>query len=327
MNNLHEKPKIVITHRIDPSIICMLEKTFHVEANQTDYTLDRSEILTRCRDAVGLMVFMPDSIDAEFLRQCPYLKTIAGALRGYDNFDIDACRDRGIKFTIVPDLLAQPTAELALALVLALGRRLLEGDDYIRSGKFHGWRPELYGIGVMKKKIGILGMGRLGRAFAKIISGLESDVKYYDQKLLTSESQKTLNVEYLDFEQLLEWSDYIVTMLPLTQTTYHKINQESLSRVRQGAFLINVGRGSPVDEAAVADSLDSGHLAGYAADVFEMEDWARADRPNGIEHRLTGDRAKTFFTPHIGSAVSNIRFEIEMEAAQSLLGAAQNSIS
>ena len=134
-------------------------------------------------------------------------------------------------------------------------------------------------------------------------------------------------MEYLDFEQLLEWSDYIVTMLPLTQTTYHKINQESLSRVRQGAFLINVGRGSTVDEAAVADSLDSGHLAGYAADVFEMEDWARADRPNGIEHRLTGDRAKTFFTPHIGSAVSNIRFEIEMEAAQSLLGAAQNSIS
>ena len=327
MTTKDQKSKVVITHRVDPRIIRTLETSFHVITNQTSHTLDRSEILARCSDAVGLMVFMPDSIDEDFLCQCPRLKTIAGALRGYDNFDIDACRSHGVNFTIVPDLLAQPTAELALALVLALGRRLLEGDDYMRSGEFHGWRPQLYSFGVMKRRIGVVGMGRLGRAFTRVVSGLDCTVKYYDQQQLNPDLHQELGVEYLNFESLLKWSDYLVMMLPLTESTHHLINKDSLSLLKRGSFLVNVGRGSTVDEIAVADSLDSGLLAGYAADVFEMEDWVREDRPNAINSRLIESKSNTFFTPHVGSAVSDIRYEIELEAAQSLLSSAPNSIN
>jgi phosphonate dehydrogenase len=257
------------------------------------------------------MVFMPDSLDDAFLRECPNLKIVAGALKGCDNFDVEACTRLGIWFTIVPDLLTEPTAELALALLLGLARNVLPGDRLIRGGEFQGWRPILYGTGLAGSTVGIIGFGAVGRALALMLQGFSSRVQYYDPSV---DGSKPLDV-------VLASSDFVLPLLPLTAETFHLLGRGALAGMKRGAYLINVSRGSVVDEEAVADALESGHLAGYAADTFEMEDWALPNRPREINPRLLRNTDRTLFTPHLGSAVASARLQIELAAANNILQA------
>ncbi len=260
-------------------------------------------------DADALMVFMPDSLDEEFLRRCPNLRIVAGALKGCDNFDVEACTRLGIWFTVVPDLLTEPTAELALALLLGLSRNVLAGDRLIRSGEFQGWRPTLYGAGLAGSVIGIIGFGAVGRALSRMLQGFSCRVQYHDPSVDGSVPLKTL----------LASSDFVLPLLPLTTDTFHLFDRDALARMKRGSYLINVSRGSVVDEEAIAEALEAGHLAGYAADTFEMEDWARRDRPREISPRLLQLTDRTLFTPHLGSAVASARLEIEIAAANNIL--------
>jgi phosphonate dehydrogenase len=320
------KPIVVITHWVHPEVIDFLSQDYAVIPNLTRETLPRAEILRRAREAQALMAFMPDYIDEAFLEACPNLKVIAAALKGYDNFDVAACTRRGVWLTIVPDLLTIPTAELALALLLGLTRHLREGDRLIRSGQFQGWRPILYGTGLTGKTLGIVGMGSVGKALAQRLAGFEMKLLYTDQKPLASEQAEKLGVEFVDFEVLLRRSDIVVPLLPLTPQTLHLFNAQTIAKMKPEALLINVGRGSVVDEAAVAVALEAGKLAGYAADVFEMEDWARADRPRQLHPVLIENEARTFFTPHLGSAIEEVRREIALEAARNIRQALQGEV-
>ncbi len=320
------KPNVVLTHWVHPDVLDFLHESCEVVENPTRETLPRDEILNRARDAQGLMVFMPDSVDATFLDACPNLKVIAGALRGYDNFDVVACRDRNIFFTIVPDLLAAPTAELTVGLMIGLGRRMLEGDAHIRSGNFAGWQPTLYSLGLLGKTVGIVGMGKLGRELAPRLAGFGCRLLYSDPVPLPADLETQWQIEAVAFTELLQTSDYVVLMVPLQPSTLHLVGRDAIATMKPGSFLINPCRGSVVDEAAVADAIARGHLAGYAADVFEMEDWARADRPQTIDPRLLQDRERTFFTPHLGSAIDDVRRDIAMEAAVNLVQALQGKI-
>ncbi|WP_028845573.1 phosphonate dehydrogenase [Thermodesulfovibrio thiophilus] len=313
------KPKVVITHWVHPEVIDFLNQYCEVFPNLTRETLPREEIIRRTRDAKAIMVFMPDSIDSDFLDSCPKLKIIAAALKGYDNFDIDTCTKHGIWFTIVKDILTIPTAELTIGLLIALSRKILLGDRYIRSGKFRGWRPMFYGTGLNGSTVGIIGMGAVGKAIAKMLQGFDVKIFYYDTVVLSEDEYKKLRVSYASFEDVLSNSDFVVPMLPLTPSTKHMINDETISKMKAGSFLVNVCRGSVVDEHAVVRALASGHLAGYAADVFEMEDWARIDRPREIPRELIENTEQTVFTPHIGSAVDSICREIAMQAARSII--------
>ncbi|MEA5508379.1 phosphonate dehydrogenase [Crocosphaera sp. UHCC 0190] len=313
------KAKVVITHWIHDEVIDYLSQTCEVITNQTQDTLPREEIIKRTKDAEALMVFMPDCIDSEFLEACPQLKVIAGALRGYDNFDVEACTKRRIWFTIVPDLLAAPTAELTIGLLIGLGRRMLEGDHLIRSGQFQGWKPQLYSTGLLHKTLGIVGMGKLGKALAKRLVGFEMNLVYTDPIPLSVYQETAWKISRVSFEELLNYSDYMVLAVPLIPNTYHLINQDSLAHMKPQSFIINPCRGSVVDEKAIAAAIESGQLGGYAADVFEMEDWAIAERPQEICETLRTDNRHTFFTPHLGSAVEEIRRDIAWEAATNIL--------
>lgn len=315
------KPKIVLTHWVHPEIIDFLQTTADVIPNTTRETLQREELLSRAKDADALMVFMPDRIDAQFLDACPQLKIVGAALKGYDNFDIDACTKRGIWFSIVPDLLTIPTAELTIGLLLGLTRHLTEGDRRIRSGSFHGWRPELYGSGLAGRTLGIVGMGAVGRAITKRLSGFDMKLVYCDNVALTDDQEQAWGARRVSLNELLATSDFVVPMLPLTPQTLHLFNADTISKMRPGSYLINACRGSVVDEQAVVEALGTGQLAGYAADVFEMEEWARPDRPDGIPRALLDNTAQTFFTPHLGSAVSEVRIEIERQAASNIIQA------
>ncbi len=271
--------------------------------------------MARAAAADAMMAFMPDRVDQAFLAAAPRLKVIACALKGFDNFDVAACTRAGVWVSIVPDLLTAPTAELAIGLALGLGRHLREGDGFVRSGAFQGWRPVLYGTGLAGSTVAILGLGRLGSAIAARLAGFGCRLIGHDEA-----AAGPATVAPVGLAEALSEADLVIVALPLTDGTRHMIDARALARMKPGALLVNVGRGSTVDEAAVADALCAGRLGGYAADVFALEDWALDDRPRAIDPRLLA-HPRTLFTPHLGSAVTQVRAEIAMAAALNIADA------
>lgn len=313
--------RVVVTNQIFPETHHLLAANAEVLANSTAEPWPYEAVRDKCRDADAVLVFMPDRIDASFVAACPRLKVIGAALKGYDNIDVTAADRAGVWVTIVPDLLTAPTAELAIGLMLGLGRHVLAGDRRIRASGFQGWRPSLYGTGLDGAEVGIVGFGRVGQAVAERLLGFRCRVSAHDTRPNSIPDHLAQAVKAVAMNDLLERSDYVVLALPLTEATQHVIDARAIARMKRGALLVNPARGSLVDERAVADALDAGRLAGYAADVFECEDWARTDRPAGIDARLTAVGAPTVLTPHIGSAVVTVRREIELSAVRSILDA------
>lgn len=312
------RAKVVITNWVHPEVVDYLSRQFEVDANASREPWSHDALLARAVDADGLLAFMTDRVDDAFLEHCPRLRIVACALKGADNFDVEACTRRGVHVTIVPDLLTAPTAELTVGLMIALGRNVLAGDALIRGGTFRGWRPTLYGRGLDGSTVAILGMGAVGRALARRLGGFGCALAYHDEHRLDPPDEDALGLTHLPFDALLERGDFLVLTVPLTGRTQHLIDAAALSRLKPGALLVNPARGSIVDEEAVADALEAGHLGGYAADVFEMEDWARPDRPLDIPPRLRAHPA-TVLTPHLGSAVDAVRREIAMSAARDIV--------
>jgi phosphonate dehydrogenase len=313
------KPTVVITHWVHPEVIDFLSASCNVVPNLSRDTLPADELLARAKQAQAIMVFMPDSLDEAFLERCPELRIVAAALKGYDNFDVESCTRRGVWFTIVPDLLTVPTAELAIGLLMGLTRKMLDGDELVRSGAFPGWRPTLYGTGLYGGNAGIIGMGRLGRAIAERLKSFGVALAYADPVPLSWETESELRLKRLPLDELLGWSDFVILAAPLTAETFHLVDDRSLQLMEPHGFLVNVGRGSTVDEEAVANALELGKIAGYAADTFQMEDWALPDRPREIPRRLLQMRDRTLFTPHLGSAVDTVRCQIALEAARNIV--------
>lgn len=317
--------KVVISSLVHPEVTTLLNGACTVVPNDTRQALAPEDLKERCRDAHGLMAFMPERVDDAFLAACPNLRVIACALKGYDNFDVEACTRRGVWLTIVPDLLTAPTAELTIGLMIALGRNILPGDRLVRGGEFGGWRPILYGQGIDGGTVGLVGAGAVGKAIARRLAGFRTTLLYTDNAPLSADLEDELRLRRVALGELLEQSDFIVLCLPLLHDTRHLVDRDFLARMKPGALLINTARGSLVDEAAVADALEGDRLAGYAADVFPMEDWALPDRPREVSARLL-DSHKTVLTPHLGSAVDRVRREIALQAAESMLQALRGEV-
>lgn len=307
--------RILVTHWVEPDILELLASAGEVEANDTRGTWPPDEVRARAADKHAILAFMPDRVDAAFLAACPDLRIIACALKGADNFDRAACVAAGVQLSIVPDLLTAPTAELALGLAIALGRHIREGDALVRAGGFAGWRPALYGFGLDGATVGLLGLGALGRAIADRLAGFGPRVIAHDPG-----AAARADVAMLPFAEVMAQSDLLIAAAPLTPATRHMLDAAALSALRPGALLVNIGRGSVVDEAAVLTALQSGHLGGYAADVFAFEDWLLPDRPAKIAPALR-QHPRTLFTPHLGSAVVAVRHAIALRAAQNILDA------
>uniref|UniRef100_UPI00351DA768 NAD(P)-dependent oxidoreductase n=1 Tax=Paracraurococcus lichenis TaxID=3064888 RepID=UPI00351DA768 len=306
------RPHILVTNRAFPETLARLEAFATVEANAGEAPWPRAELLRRAAGADGLLAFMTDHVDAAFLAAAPRLRAVGCALKGADNFDLAACAARGIAVSVLPDLLTVPTAELAIGLMLALGRHVRAGDALVRGGGFEGWRPVLYGTGLAGSTVGLLGMGAVGQAIAARLAGFGCRILYTDDA-----AAPPPGTGRRAWPDLLAESDWLVLAAPLTPATLHVVDAAALAAMRPGALLVNIARGSLVDEAAVAAALGAGRLGGYAADVFELEDWARPDRPRVIHPGLLA-HPRTLFTPHLGSAVAGLRREIELAAAGSL---------
>ena len=314
------RPRIAISGRVHPQVLERLRSRGEVVGNRTLEAWSHEELIANARRAHALLAFMPDRVDGEMLERCPDLGIVACALKGWDNFDVDACTRRGVWVTVVPDLLTNPTAELAVGLLIALARNVGPGDRFVRSGAFQGWRPALYGKGLDGSTVGILGAGRVGIAVAERLLGFGcARLLCVDPEPPDARTRARLRLDVVSLDELIETSDFIVCAAPLAPGTRHLIDAGALRRMRPGCRLVNVGRGSVVDEQAVAAAVADGRLAGYAADVFELEDKAFPDRPRAIPRSLLSNRERTVFTPHLGSAVAEVRLEIELRAADSIL--------
>jgi phosphonate dehydrogenase len=302
--------RILCTARVFPETRAALAPLGEVAHPATDAPWSAAELQARLATAEAVMAFMTDRVDDVFLDAAPRLRVLACALKGWDNIDVGACRARGVAVSIVPDLLTAPTAELAVALTLGLARRLREGDAAVRAG-FAGWRPSLYGLGLDGATVTILGLGALGAAIAARLAPFGCALLGVDP------ARDAPGVARMPLETALAGADVVIAALPLTPATRGLLDAARLALFPPHALLVNIGRGSTVVEADVLAALEAGRLGGYAADVFEMEDWALPDRPRAIAPGLLAHPA-TLFTPHLGSATVSARRAIEARAAANI---------
>jgi phosphonate dehydrogenase len=251
------RPRILVTNWVHETTLQQLALLGDVDANESRTPWPRDEVMRRAEKADAILAFMTDCIDAPFLAHCRRLRVVACALKGYDNFDMAACSTSGVWVTIVPDLLTEPTAELAVGLAIGLARNIRDGDALVRSGTFEGWRPILYGTGLDGSVVAIVGMGRVGRAIAQRLSGFGCRMLGVDPAAETPPGMIRVGLN-----RALESSDYVILCAPLTPGARHQIGADALSRMNPDALLINVGRGSVVDENAVLAALESGKLGG-----------------------------------------------------------------
>lgn len=311
-----ESPRVVMTHWAHDDVRESLQEFCEPVAPSIEEGIwQRPRLLPHLEHAAGIVTCMADVIDKELLVNAPHLRVVAASAKGVDNIDVDACTRRRIWVSNLPDLLTAPTAEMAVGLMLALMRRITESDSHLRRGTFCGWRPTFFGSSLRGAVVGLIGLGQLGHAVARIVEAFGAEVMWYDPAPSARSAQAGTWAEAASMHELLERSDVIAPLMPLTSSTEHIIDGEALKRIRPGAFLINVARGSVVDETAVADALDFGRLGGYAADVFAFEDWFCPDRPREVPQRLLTS-PQTVLTPHLGSAVDSVRREMGLAAAE-----------
>lgn len=287
------------------------EKHFELDFNRGDRPLSKREIVRGVRKADGLISMLNDPIDKDVLAAAPSLQIIANYAAGYNNIDIKAASKRGVVVTNTPGVLTETTADLTWALILAVARRILEAEQLVRSGKWTGWAPtQFLGGDVYGKTLGIIGMGRIGKAVARRAIGFSMKVIYTSRHRLPIEAEKQLSVQYRPLSQALSEADFVSLHLPLTEESHHLIDEKALRRVKPTAFLINTARGPIVDEEALIRALKEKRIAGAGLDVFEEE-------PH-VSSRLRKMK-EVVLLPHIGSASRETRLRMGFMVLENLL--------
>jgi glyoxylate reductase len=310
--------RVLITGRLPDVVLARVEKDCEVVANRHDRPMPREEILASISDKDGLLCMITDRVDKDLITKAPKLKIIANYGVGFNNIDIDAASENGILVSNTPGVLTDSTADLAIALMLASARRLIEGDRRTRSGQFKYWAPlHFLGYEVTGKTLGIIGLGRIGKAVAKRAAGFDMKVIYFNRNRLERSEEKRLNVEYADFSTLLETADFISLHVPLSHETKHLIGPDEIQRMKSTAFLINTSRGPVVDEKALIAALYSKEIRGAGLDVYENE----PDLAPGLS-KLDN----VVLLPHVGSATVETRTKMASMAAENLLSGLRGEV-
>jgi len=275
-------------------------------------------LLQRVADKEGLLCTITDRVDEELLGRAPLLKVIANYGVGYDNIDVEAATKRGIPVSNTPDVLTDATADIAMALILATARRLVEGDKRVREGQFRFWAPmHFLGSEVTGKTLGIVGLGRIGRAVARRARGFDMGILYHNRKRIEKMDEKAMGITFVSLQTLLTESDFVSLHVPLTEKTHHLIGPEELARMKSTAILINTSRGPVVDEKALIVAVQRGEIAGAGLDVYENEPTLA---PGLV------DLDNVVLLPHSGSAPLETRAAMARLAAENLLAGLRGQI-
>ncbi len=304
------KPKVFVTRPLAPAVIEFLAAQCDVQVCPEDAPLPSPELAEACREIEGLLV-VGTRINEEVLSQSPKLRVVANSGVGYDNIDVTACTRRRIVVTNTPGVLTETTADLAFALLMAVARRVVEGDRYVREGHWKEWSwGLLWGADVHHQTLGLYGFGRIGQAVARRGRGFSMRILYHARHRVPEAVERDLAAEYVDRETLLRQSDFLTLHVPLTQETRHLLGAQELGLMKSTAFLINTARGRVVDEEALVAALRARKIAGAGLDVFEQEPQV---------HPALATMENVVLMPHVGSASAETRFKMAMLAAENLL--------
>ena len=305
------KPSILISRLLPEEALALARSRAAVDVHEADKPLERSGLVARLRGRQGLVCLITDTIDVPLLDACPGLKVVSNVAVGFNNIDVAAATQRGVVVTNTPDVLTETTADFAWTLLMATARRVVEADRYVREGKFTQWEfMLLLGGDIHGKTLGIVGFGRIGRAMARRALGFNMRVLYQDAVAADAATEKELRATRVDTATLLRESDFVTLHTPLLPETQHLINAQSLRTMKKTAYLVNASRGPVVDEAALAQALKEGRIAGAGIDVFERE-------PE-VHPALIG-LPNVVLAPHIASASSDTRVKMAMLAVDNCL--------
>ena len=305
-----DRPKIFVTHRLFEGPSAKLREKFEAEYWSDSERPARAEVLRRIADKDGLICLLTEKIDDELLAAAPRLRTVANIAVGFDNIDLDACTRRGVAVSNTPGVLDDTTADFAWTLLMAVARRLIEGDALCRSGQWKGWNlDQLVGADIWGKTLGILGFGRIGRAVARRARGFNMRVIYNDAMRAPVEVESEFRAEYMEGDAVLREADFVSLHVPLLPATRGLIGAREFGLMKPSAFLINTSRGPVVQEAALIAALEQGQIAGAALDVFERE-------PQ-IGHGLL--RPNVVLAPHLASASLETRTRMAMMAVENAI--------
>ncbi len=312
------RPKILVTGRLPGDIIEKLTRCCDVEANTEDRPMEMDAVLASIGDKDGLLSMITDRVDAELMDRAPRLRIISQMAVGYNNIDVEAATRRGIAVTNTPGVLTDATAELAFALLLAAARRVVEGDRMVREGRFRFWAPFLFlGSQVSGKTLGIIGMGRIGKAVAQRARGFDMKIIYHNLAPLGASEEAQYGAQYRSLDALLAEADFISVHVPLTDKTKYLIGKEQFSRMKKSAFLINTSRGPVVREKDLVEALRSGVIAGAGIDVYENEP--------ALEPGLS-ELENAVLLPHVGSGTLETRTRMAEMAAESLIAGIEGKV-
>jgi glyoxylate reductase len=302
-----KKPLVVLTRKLPDVVETRMRELFDARLNVDDKPMSRDDLVAAMRSADVLVPTVTDRIDAELIEKAgSQLKLIANFGNGVDNIDVGAAFQRGITVTNTPGVLTQDTADMTMALILAVARRIVEGAEVIPEGNWTGWSPTwMLGTRITGKRLGIVGMGRIGQALAYRARAFGLQIHYHNRRHVAAAIEEELEATYWDsLDQMLARMDIVSVNCPRTPATFHLLSARRLQHLRPQAILINTARGEIIDEKALIEMLEAGELAGAGLDVFEHEP--------AVSERLVklAKAGKVTILPHMGSATREGRIDM-----------------
>ncbi len=299
-----KKPKVIITRRLQDRVEKRMRELFNVDLSDAEYPISRQELLSAVKQADILVPTIGDKIDASILSAASSnLKLIANYGAGYDHIDIKTALQRGIIVTNTPSVLTTDTADMTMALILAIPRKLREGHEEMQSGSWKGWSPSaMIGMRITGKKLGILGMGRIGQAIAKRAKAFDLDINYHNRRRLHQNIEESLSATYWEnLEEMLSTIDILVVSASLNPSSLYLLDAKCLGRMKQSAYLVNISRGEIIDQKALVRQLKEGRLGGAGLDVYDSEEIIGSDFKS---------LKNVFLLPHMGSSTLEGRIEM-----------------
>ena len=299
-----KKPKVIVTRKLQDQVEKRMMELFNVELSNAEYPVSRKELLSAVKEAHVLVPTIGDKIDASLLSAASSdLKLIANYGAGYDHIDIKTALQRGIIVTNTPSVLTTDTADMTMALILAIPRKLREGHEEMQSGNWKGWSPSaMIGMRITGKKLGILGMGRIGQAIAKRAKAFDLDINYHNRRRLHENIEKSLSATYWeDLGEMLATIDILVVSASLNQSSLYLLNSKHLGKMKPTAYLVNISRGEIIDQRALVRQLKDGRLGGAGLDVYDSEEVIGSDFKS---------LKNVFLLPHMGSSTLEGRVEM-----------------
>jgi glyoxylate reductase len=305
------KEKVLVTRDLPGKALDDLGERFEIDLPSANEPIGREKLLEHIVDKTGILCLLSDRIDEELMDKALQLKVISVCAAGYNNVNVAKANEKGIMVTNTPGVLAETTADLTWALLLAAARRIPEGDLFMRAAKFSGWSPTLLlGQDVHHKTIGIVGMGEIGSAVARRAKGFGMRILYHNRQ--AAEMAEELGAELVSLDMLLEQSDFVSIHVPLNSSTHHLIGKREIGRLKPSAILVNASRGEVIDEDALVAALREKRIAAAALDVFENE-------PKMAEG--LAELENVVLTPHIGSASIETREKMAQMAVKNMIDA------